>query len=199
MAKEKLGQLATPEAQARGDKFLRWFSQAMPLIRGKWLENCNEDAMQDAALRVYDAILYRELRIRVYRAYYMMTYCNECNKAKASATSAGYLDSVTGEYFATDEPVELSIADEDTDAATDWHDAVDTLGAEVLAYVNEHYDPVQAAIFEIYMGLLPDTSYRKLAQLLGFPFNTIWRTIGAIQADVRVAFGERKNKLLHNL
>jgi hypothetical protein len=73
---------------------------------------------------------------------------------------------------------------------------VDTIEKEITEYVRTNYDPAACSLFEIYIALRPETSYKKLAKMLGFPVQWVWPVIGAIKKDLIANYSNRKDYLL---
>jgi hypothetical protein len=52
------------------------------------------------------------------------------------------------------------------------------------------------SLFEIYVGLSPDISYKRMSIILGIPATRIWPVIGRIKKDLVKRFDGRRGFLL---
>jgi DNA-directed RNA polymerase specialized sigma24 family protein len=172
---------ASPENEAKARAFMSWYGVNMDKLRyyvqGSGLAY-DEDMFTDAFLRAYDAIARRGTLVKDNTGYFLQTY------------RATFLDSKkTPIADKVDERVAEGLSAPDFDSDT-YEDAVETINAEVLEYVRENYDEVAVSLFEIYVGLSPDISYKRMSNMLGIPATKIWPVIGRIKKDVVKRFGD---------
>lgn len=177
-AKLKGYEEATPESEERANEFMQWYGDNFNRLRDKLIFThlYDDEVATDTALIVYDNIALKRFVVVDYQAYFLRAYhTNRVAKLKRRVyeTELAQLQ---------DEPF---IADLDHE---EREEAVDRLNNEMLEYVRASYDPFSTSLFEIYIGLLPDTSYKRLAALLGLPDSQVWTRIGVIRKDLAQRF-----------
>lgn len=193
------GEVATPQAQAAADDFLKWFGRMYGYIREHLIAEpkLDDDVYHDAAITIYDAIRLKNLVIRGRkRAYYLRVYhttllktLQDRRKAITTTLSINVLeDENTGAEL-------RALAANDYDPAAYEH-AVDTVRGEMLAFVRRHYQPWAVSIFEIYMELQPQITYKAMAEMLGIPRNKVSATVCEIKAELRYWYADRRALLL---
>lgn len=181
-------EIPTADNLARAAAFLDWYAiNSKDLERRvrknrRHLNSYDPDIMADAMLQIYDAIALKGADVKDFTFYFYRTYYNIYLAAIGKARTV-----------CIDDAAELEAPNFDYN---NYELAVDHLKSEILEYVRGKYDPVAVSLFEIYIGLQPDTSYKRIAALLGIPFSTVWTSIGVIRKDVAAAFGNRKEYLL---
>lgn len=178
---------ASPENEAKARAFMDWYGANMDKLRyyvqGSGLEY-DEDLFTDAFLRAYDAIARRGTSVKDNVGYFLQTY------------RATFLDSKkTPIVGKVDERVVENLPASDFDSDT-YEEVVETINTEVLEYVRESYDEVAVSLFEIYVGLSPDISYKRMSNILGIPATKIWPVIGQIKKDLVKRFDDRRGFLL---
>lgn len=178
---------ASPENEAKARAFMSWYAANMDKLRyyvqGSGLEY-DEDLFTDAFLRAYDAIARRGTSVKDNVGYFLQTY------------RATFLDSKkTPIVGKVDERVVENLPASDFDSDT-YEEVVETINTEVLEYVRESYDEVAVSLFEIYVGLSPDISYKRMSNILGIPATKIWPVIGQIKKDLVKRFDGRRDFLL---
>lgn len=176
-------EIATPAAQARANAFLQWYatSDMRQFIKPHLY---NDEMATDTMLSIYNAIAFKGLECRDPKFYFLRAYHTNCVAAKKNAR----YDTV-----GLEETGALAAPDFDYES---YERAVDKLKSEIMEYVRTNYDAAECSIFEIYVTLLPDVSYKRLAKMLGFPAHHIWPVIKAIKNDVAAVFAERRDFLL---
>lgn len=185
-------EIPTLENERRARNFMKWYGAHFEELksdlyyRGRVFD---DQIATDTALIIYDAIALKGARIASYADYFFRAY--HTNSMKGQVNGVGF---AKDHVFIDDHHADALAAPEYNYAL--YEDVVDTLNREVLEYVRANYSDFDACIFEIYLGLLPETSYKKLAALLDIPITKIWQAIGAIKKDVRVTFKDRKAFLL---
>lgn len=178
---------ASPENEAKARAFMVWYGDNMDKLRyyvkGGNLE-FDEDIFTDAFLRSYEAIARRGTAVKDNVGYFLQSYratfldskkAPEINKADESAVG------------------NLRASDFDSDL---YEEVVETINTEMLEYVRKSYDEVAVSLFEIYVGLSPDISYKRMAVILGIPATKIWPVIGTIKKDLVKRFDGRRDYLL---
>jgi DNA-directed RNA polymerase specialized sigma24 family protein len=176
----------TPENEAKARAFMDWYGANRDKLR-YYVHDYDEDLFTDAFLRAYDAIVRRGTEVKNNTGYFLQAY------------RATFLDSKkTPVVGKVDERAAEDLLTSDFDSGV-YEDAVKTLNAEVLAYVRENYDEVAVSLFEIYVGLSPDISYKRMSNMLGIPEAKVWSSIGRIKKDVVKRFGGRRDFLLSGI
>lgn len=175
-------EVPTPQNELRAREFMTWYAANMQKLE-RYAQGSggilDADIFSDTFLRLYDDIALKGLNINNYTAYFLRAYRTK------------YIDSRKG---ITDD-LDTDIADPVFDSKL-YEEVVETLSAEVFEYVRGRYDDVSISLFEIYIGLAPEVSYKRLANMLGIPEFKVWPAIGKIKKDVAAKFGHRKNVLL---
>lgn len=162
---------ASPENEAKARAFMDWYGANMDKLR-YYVQDYDEDIFTDAFLRAYDAIARRGTSVKDYVGYFLRTY------------RATFLDSKkTPIVGKVDERVVENLPASDFDSRA-YEEVVEMINTEVLEYVRENYDEVAVSLFEIYVGLSPDISYKRMSNILGIPATKIWPVIGQIKKDV---------------
>lgn len=201
--KLKGGEVATPEAQAAADDFLKWFGRMYGYIKENLIAEpkLDDDVYHDAALSIHEAIRLKNLVIKGRkRAYYLRVYhttlLKELQNRKKYLTTTLSLSVLQAENNGEPEAYELrALKANDYDPA-EYEGAVDTIRGEMLEFVRRHYEPAAASIFEIYMELQPSITYKSMAEMLGIPQNKVWATVRDIKAELRYWYAARRDFLL---
>lgn len=174
---------ASPENEAKARDFMSWYAANMDNLR-YLVQDYDEDLFTDAFLRAYDAIARRGTSVKDNVGYFLQTY------------RATFLDSKKTPIISkVDERVVENLPASDFDSDT-YEEVVETINTEVLEYVRESYDEVAVSLFEIYVGLSPDISYKRMSNILGIPATKIWPVIGQIKKDLVKRFDDRRDFLL---
>ena len=190
-------EIPTDENLKRAAAFLEWYALNVADLESRVRKNRNHpgsycpDLMADTMLGIYDAVALKGLDVKDYRFYFYRSYYN-LYLGERKKVKPGYLDDVvTGEDLTLSDVLAAPLNN-----SAEYELAVDRLQSEILDYVRAYYDPVASSHFEIYIGLQPDTSYKRIAALLGVPFNLVWTSIGAIRKDVAQVFAAERGNLL---
>lgn len=188
--KRRGDEVATPESEARANEFMKWYGDNYDAIRGKLVygELYDDQIATDTFLRIYDCIALDGLVVKDYKFYFLRSY-------HTNRLGALNKDSVAEARFLRDDATVNNIVVQDA-TYLDYEIAVETLRAEIVDYVRGQFDPYSVALFEIYMGLQPEISYRAMAEMLGIGVYEIWPLIGAIKKDIRYHFSDRRDYLL---
>lgn len=179
-------EVATPESAARAAEFLDWYAENLHSLKRK-LRAYDDDVVSETVILIYDAIALKGAKVESFAHYFFRAY--QTNALRAVQAGTKYAQEVAR----VDTEVHLLKASTYDFAA--YEKEADELSAEILRYVREKYDPLVCSLFEIYIGLQPETSYNKLSALLGIPRSTIERNITAIRKDVAEAFSARRDFL----
>lgn len=183
--------------------FMGWFGLRFEQIRQMFGNAFDDEVAVDTALRIRQDIELKGLVIGgKYRNYFMRAYKMNLLRAKikANAHNALHVDIDGARDYGNDTdgaPLWRDILPADDYDPRDYELAVNTLRDEVLDFVQRHHDPLAASLFEIYVELSPDLSYKSLGKLFGIPDRTVWQGIGAIKKDVVHWFAERRAYLLN--
>lgn len=183
----------TPESERRAKAFMRWFSLRFDTLRNEWLYagKFDDEVATDTALYIYDCIALKGLQIKgKYKWYYLRAYHMRLlavqKKRGEEARRSVYLD---------DPDVLLDLAAPTFDY--EYFEAlVDAINTDMLEYVRANYPPLDASLFEIYIALQPDMSYKRMGKMLGYSPNKIWPVIGAIRRDLAEKFADKRYYLL---
>lgn len=147
----------------------------------------------DTALLIYESIALKGYKIASYADYFFRAY--HTNAMKAQVNDVEYAKN----HQSTDTQHRPGIAETIPASEFDYalyESLVDALNTEVLEYVRANYCDFDTCIFEIYLGLQPDISYKRLAAMLDIPITKIWQAVGTIKKDVQAHFKGRKEYLL---
>lgn len=183
-------EVPTKDGEKRAAEFMGWYADNMERVR-----RCaagtgfpvDDDLLTDTFITIHDAILYKGARIVNYTAYFLRAYkSRHINDVKKKSAA---------EFIPVTERVDLENVDV-SEIVTKHREAVDTLNDEIMEYVRWTNDGVTAALFEIYMRLYPDVSYKKLSDLFGIPFIKVWSSIGKVRKNVDRLFRSRKDFLV---
>lgn len=182
-------EVATAENKKRAGAFMRWYGFRFEVMRTKWIVNFDDEAATEAALYIYDRIALTGLRISgKYKWYFLRAYYNKALKRKQDESKAA----------------KMSVALEDVQIEApafdyaEYEAAVDALNGEMLAYVRQNFPPLDAALFEVYLGLQPNISYKRLAAMLDIPYEKVWQPLGKIRRALAEKFAE-KNALVRSI
>lgn len=174
-------EVATPENQKRADDFKLWFGENYAgLVRGMYAGQYDDQVFTDTFIYLYDCIALKGSRIDNYKGYFLRAYHTARLAGKKKVT-------VYTELHVINEPVAQE------NPPDPWGDFFD---AELMEYVRGQFDAVSVSLFEMYVGLQPDITYARLAEMLGISSNDIWPVIGAIKKDLRFRFADRVDALL---
>lgn len=178
---------ASPENDAKARAFMAWYGNNMDKLRyyvkGGNLE-FDEDLFTDAFLRAYEAIARRGTDVKDNVGYFLQSYRATFLDSKKAPEINKADDTAVGNLRASDFDSDL------------YEEVVETINTEMLEYVRKSYDEVAVSLFEIYVGLSPDISYKRMAVILGIPATKIWPVIGKIKKDLVKRFDGRRDYLL---
>lgn len=183
MAKKKPLLDIAPDCEARARAFMEWYSLNTDRLK-YYVDHYDEDLFTDAFLRAYEAIARRCTVVRDYTGYFLRTYRATYLDAKKAAGSRRADENAITRLQQPEFNSEL------------YENIAALLNAEVLEYVRDSYDEISVSLFEIYVGLAPEMSYRRIADMLGLSEHVVRFRIMPIKKDVVERFGARKNFLL---
>ena len=183
----------TPESERRAKAFMRWFSLRFDRLRSEWLYagKFDDEVATDTALYIYDCIALKGLQIKgKYKWYYLRAY-----HMRLLATQKKRGEEARRSVYLDDPDVLLDLAAPTFDY--EYFEAlVDAINTDMLEYVRANYPPLDASLFEIYIALQPDMSYKRMGKMLGYSPNKIWPVIGAIRRDLAEKFADKRYYLL---
>jgi DNA-directed RNA polymerase specialized sigma24 family protein len=160
--------------------FTQWFNDNMDKLK-YLVRDYDEDLFMDAFFRAHDAIERRGTLVRNNTGYFLQTYRTTLLDSKRSTV-----------FVYEDERVLKDLTATEFDA-DEYEEAAEGVTTELLEYVRERYDPVSVSLFEIYIGLSPNASYKRMADMLGISGSKIGSVIGGIKKDVANKFGDTYN------
>lgn len=192
------GETATKESLRAARAFMGWYGLRFEDLRDRliYAHKFDDEVATDTALKIYDDIAIKGTVINgKYKWYYFRAYhTNYIAAMKKRGENVARFDSLD-DVDEEGAPRFTDIAAPDYDAHNFEH-AADILRNEVLEYVRGKYAQEAVSLFEIYMELQPEISYKKLAVLFGMPHQKIWQAIGEIKRDVAQHFEARRDFLL---
>lgn len=186
---------ATHTSSRRARAFAAWFGENYERIRADLAEknNLDDDVLNDTYILVYDIIAMKGREVVDFGNYFYRAYYTNNRKdtweGEAKERDTARIDDPLGGCDLGN--VEASAFD-----VHGFEYALDAFNKEVHAYVAEFYDAECLSLFEMYVGLYPEMSYKKLSDELGVPFSTVWQTLGIIKRDVVETFYTRKDQIL---
>lgn len=186
-------EVAAPDNEKRAKAFMRWFSLRFDRLRTEWLYagKFDDEVATDTAMYIYDSIALKGTKIiGKYKSYYLRAYHN---RLKAVRMKQARLAAAT--VWLDDPEVNLDLAAPTFDYEH-FEALVDAVNNEMMEYVRERYPPLDASLFEIYIALQPNMSYKRMGKMLGYSPNKIWPVIGAIRRDLALKFVARRDYLL---
>lgn len=187
-------EVAKPENEAKARDFMRWYSQNIDKIKHYILSSgvvLNEDIMTESLLTIYNAISLKGANVKSYMSYYIHSYRMAFMASKKSSmTTVDYLsDTIEAEVFKTLPEYNSEYIEEE----------INSFYTEIMNYVRENYNEIESSVFELYIGLYPAISYRKLSKIFGLSFSLVWTVIGKIKKDVVSKFNNKVALLLTDL
>jgi hypothetical protein len=182
-------ELVTPESEARGAKFVNWYSAARVKFLRKRVRDLDDEIANEAMLQMYNDIVYKGLCVKNYFSYYLRAYHTMRLKyaiefGKRAAKHISVEDSEVENLTAPEFDSEF------------YEQCADDLCAELMNYVRDNYTAREISLFEIYTGLHPDVSYESMGVMLGISASLISNTISAIKKDLRLKYAEKRLTLL---
>ncbi len=186
-------EVATPENEARAREFMRWYGEHVERLRESLYRGyLDEDVMAGTALNIYEGIALKGMRIDRYWGYYLRAYHTNLMAAKRRAQREEARWVRLSDPAVCAARMEAEVAMSNTGEAG----AAGARREEILEYVRTNYEEWAVALFEIYVGLWPDISYKRLARLLGWPLHRIWPALGAIRRGIAARFGQEGERRL---
>lgn len=192
-------EIATPENEARARLFLEWYGDNARDIRDNliYARLYDDEIATDTMLNVYNSIALKGLKIRHdYKYYFMCAYHTNYRAAKMRKNAQVVVSIDAQPYDGASLAEKLAAPDFDYET---YEQTIDAFKTEITDYVRTNYDPAACSIFEIYIALQPDISYKRLAKMLGFPVQQIWPVIGSIKKDIVATFSDRRAYFLSSL
>lgn len=179
----------TPDRTKEVLRFTKWFNDNCRDINDsiKTKEEIDPEVFADTYLSMYDAIAFKRLNTKDYKAYFCRAYYT--NKI---ATQARELKRDSRHY---DLDSTWNIPDEDK-YNEDTVKEAEQLNNDILGYVRISYAPIEYSLFEIYVHAKPAMSYKELSKLTKIPYYRIAASLSAILKDVREVFRECKESII---
>jgi hypothetical protein len=204
---------ATPESERAATAFMDWYGANFERIKSKLIFGhlFDDELATDTALMIYDNIALKGTALLDYQFYFLRAYhTNRIAKAKRVNYETPIIEHYNhfreervydyeADPFDATERLRNRIFSKTETLDFDYERyelTVDQLTTEMLDYVRGKYEPFAVSLFEIYVGLLPDTSYKRLSKMLGIPRTKVWTSIGPIRKDLAERFQSRKSFLL---
>lgn len=164
---------ATAEGKAQAEDFGNWFTRTydslVTELRRKQVMDA--DMMNETFLKMYDNMLYNNLKVKDYRSYFSRAYFTNSVQSKIREKRYSTIDY---RYDVTD--------NEPYDEALDYKQR--ELAEEVFDYVYDRYDVREFEIFKMYMSLKPAVNYTILSEMTHLRVHTIQSAISKIKKDV---------------
>lgn len=182
-------EIITQEAQKHAMDFSQWFSENITRLKSMIYQHCcDEDILHDTYIHIYECIAYKGIVIKDFQWYFLRSYYRKLiyNKKKAPLK----ID-IDDNSYAEVRCLSLNYFDQE-----EREQAIEIIDQEIMIYVRNHYNPLSYSIFEMYVKLLPNISYKKLAQMIDYPFNKIWPVMSEIRKDLAQTFKTQKEFLL---
>jgi len=182
-------EVATPQSTKKARAFILWYGRNFENLRRR-INNWDDEIATDTALKIYEAIELKDLRIDSYKYYYFRAYHTNALKSKRdemvlNVNFTRLSDSPNaGEFRAPDPPENAQPED------------LEILEGVILDYVLTAYPPFESSIFEIFVGLQPNISCRGLSIMLGLRSAQVYEIITKIRRDVAERFKGEKDNLL---
>lgn len=178
-------EVAKPEDLKRANAFLIWYGLSLKALKSQLYYRgraFDHDVAQDTALTIYDNIAFKSSEIKDIKGYFFMAYQTNKLKALRDDGSTDYIDPETQEL---------------EDAITEEYEReLHELREAILAYVREEREAFDCTLYEMYEGLYPDISHRRLADMLGLPEHTIRYSLETTITAIRLTFKSRYAYLL---
>lgn len=188
----------TPENEARAREFLEWYAGTEEELKRTLFPGFREEElMVETAIGIYDAIALKGRRIDNYRGYYLRAYhtARLAAKKKAGEEEARRvgIEELRRRPGRTEGAFEMQTEGVD-ESGEEAPGRRGDLKEEVMEFVRGRYDEGAVALFEIYVALWPEISYKRLAEMLGWPLHRIWPILGRIRREVALRFKGRYEK-----
>ena len=182
-------EIITEKARKHAEEFSVWFSNNRRRLTCMIYSNClDEDVMHDTYLHIYDCISYKGITIKDFKWYFLTSYYRKLIYKKQTAPLV--IDIEDDTY-----PEVRTLTANQPDSKTS-EETIRKINNEIMDYVRKKYGAVDFSIFEMYIKLFPEISYKKLSEMIDYPFNKVWPVMSQIRKDVVQNFKKRKDFLL---
>ncbi len=172
--KIKPGAIATPDNQAKADKFKQWFGGIYTRLQTELInkDTYDEDVLNDTFLRIYDKIRYGGLEIANYKAYFHRAFFTNfmqqtINLSQGITTPLDNHDKID-DNESDDELIKFKA----------------NLESDIYTYVYHRYTLREFELFKMYMSLKPAINYAKLAEITNISASRISEIISKIRKDI---------------
>lgn len=179
----------TPDRAKEVVRFTKWFNDNCGGVKDSITtkEEIDLEVFSETYLSMYDAIAFKRLNTKDYRAYFCRAYYT--NKI-AAYTRELKRDS---RHFDLDSTWNIPDVDKYNE---DTVKEAEQLNNDILGYVRISYDPIESSLFEIYVHSKPAMSYKELSKLTKIPYYRIAASLSTILRDVREVFKGRKESII---
>lgn len=184
MGRHRCREGVNPVNESKAQAFSVWFGVNAERLR-RYVSGgrlpYDEDVFSETFLRVYDAVARCGTSIRDYTGYFLRAYQFVYLDGRRSAPPHEEIDRVR---------LPPPPSDDDT------RELPPDLRGVMLDYVRRNYDESAVSLFEMYVGLLPNISYKRLSCITGVPLSKIWPVMGRIKKDLTERFSKKLGFLL---
>lgn len=188
--KIKEGAVATPENEAKAERFALWFGQWYTRLQMelKRKDTYDEDMMNDTFIRIYDKIRFGGIDILDYKAYFHRAFFTNFMQ-RVISESQGSEVALSGYDMA-----------DDTDTDEELIRYKLSLENDIFDYIYNKYPVHQFELFKMYVRLKPAINYTELAKITEVSVSTISDVISKIRRDVcrQHDFRERRSYTLRS-
>lgn len=181
-------EVITPDRAKEVLRFTKWFNDNCEAVNESisTKETIDAEIFADTYLSMYDAIAFKRLNTKDYKAYFCRAYYT--NKIAAQTRNLKR----EARHYDIDETWDIPDDVTGEDAAKE----AEQLNNDILGYVCVSYDPIESSLFEIYVHSKPAMSYKELSKLTKIPYYRIATSLSTILRDVREVFKHRKESII---
>lgn len=172
--KIKPGAIATPENQAKADRFKKWFGELYSRLQTELInkDTYDEDILNDTFLRIYDKIRFGGLEIADYKAYFHRAFFTN------------FMQATINESQSLNNPLDGfdKIDNTENDAELILYKL--NLEIDIFDYVYQRYPLHEFELFKMYIRLKPAINYAELSNITSISQSRISEIISKIRKDV---------------
>lgn len=185
-------EVATKHSTKRARAFMIWYGHNFNRLK-RALHDFNDEVATETALKIYEAIELKGLAIDSYKHYFFRAYrTNMLRHLKAESTKKLIFGPLSNDPTA--EECDIMAAPEYD--FSHYEEVSERINAQIMDHVRAKFPPFECSIFEIFIGLQPDITCRKLSIMLGLATPTVWNVLNSIRKDVGAHFGADRDYLL---
>lgn len=172
--KIKEGAVATPDNQAKAERFALWFGEWYERLQVELMrkDTYDEDVLNDTFIRIYDKIRFGGLNILDYKAYFHRAFFTNFMQ-QVFTQNQSVIISLT-----TQDKEDESLSDEELILYKQ------SLENDIFDYVYNRYPVQQFEIFKMYVRLKPAINYAELSKMTEMSVTTISEIVSKIRRDV---------------